>query len=102
MHDIVRMRLGQASRHLHSNVDRFRHLDRPTDTNSLRQRRTIVKSHHDERAPISGGFDAVDRPNIGVIQGGSDTGLLQEVLFVFFAGIDFRRQELERHRALQF
>ena len=95
------MRGGETFGDLDGDVDGIRQRQRAT-ANAIGEGLAFVVSHHDEDATVGGLFEAVNRADVRVVEGGGGTGLSQNPLALFFGvGYPFR-EELEGDGALQF
>ena len=86
MHDTVGMRVGESHSHLASNPDSFVDLER-TIMNPLRQRRSLVERHHDERVPVLGLFDSVNDADVGMVERRCGACFTQEAFLVALARV---------------
>ncbi len=101
MHDIPRVRRFQAVRDLHGDFAGLAKFQGAA-ANFLRQRFAVVKGHDDEGAAVAGFFHAMNHADIRMIERRGRASFLQKALAVFFVGIDFRGQKLQRHSTLEF
>jgi hypothetical protein len=65
------------------------------------QGRALVTGHGQEQPSVGGLVDLVDAADVGVIQGGSGLGLMNEASLGFGVVGELGRQELEGHGALE-
>ena len=100
VHDAVRVRRAEGARELAGDGGRLARRQR-TAAKPLLQRLALVQGHGDERTPVVGLADLVDRADVRVDQRGGGARLYKEALTGTRLVGHVRREELERDVAIE-
>ncbi len=94
MHDARLVRLLEATRDLHGDVERHRDGNWPAPQPRL-QRFPVVVGHRDEQLPVGGGVDVIDRANVRMIKRRGGFSFLHEAVACVIVARQVGSDELE-------
>src|ERR1043166_2047177 len=100
MHDAARVRRAESTRDVAGDVNRFSQGEWSAAQPFL-ERLTVVERHRDEWPAFVGLPDLVNRANVDVLEPRCSSCLEQELIFGARRHTEVRRQELQRHVAVE-